>query len=42
MLKVGIIGVGTDGNSVANIWRDNKNNITTRTKIEIVLIISLV
>ena len=28
MLKVGIIGVGTVGASVANILRDNKNIIT--------------
>ncbi len=30
MLKVGIIGVGTVGTSVANILRDNKNIITAR------------
>lgn len=36
MLKVGIIGVGTVGTSVANILRDNKNIITARAGIEIV------
>ena len=39
MLKVGIIGVGTVGASVANILRDNKDIITARagTQIEPVL-----
>ena len=36
MLRVGIIGVGTVGASVANILRDNKNIITARAGIEIV------
>ncbi len=36
MLKVGIIGVGTVGTSVANILKDNKNIITARAGIEIV------
>ncbi|RXJ78426.1 homoserine dehydrogenase [Aliarcobacter skirrowii] len=36
MLKVGIIGVGTVGTSVANILIDNKNIITARAGVEIV------
>lgn len=35
MLKVGIIGVGTVGASVANILKDNKDIITARAGIEI-------
>jgi homoserine dehydrogenase len=42
MLKVGIIGVGTVGASVANILRDNKNIITARAGIEIVPILGVV
>ena len=42
MLKVGIIGVGTVGASVANILRDNKNIITARAGIEIVPTIGVV
>ncbi len=42
MLKVGIIGVGTVGASVANILRDNKNIITARAGIEIVPSIGVV
>ncbi|QKF74299.1 homoserine dehydrogenase [Aliarcobacter faecis] len=42
MLKVGIIGVGTVGTSVANILRDNKNIITARAGIEIVPTIGVV
>ena len=34
MLKVGIIGVGTVGASVANILRDNKNIITARAGVQ--------
>lgn len=37
MLRVGIIGVGTVGASVANILRDNKNIITARAGKEIVV-----
>ena len=42
MLKVGIIGVGTVGASVANILRDNKNIITARAGKEIVSTIGVV
>ena len=42
MLRVGIIGVGTVGASVANILRDNKNIITARAGIEIVPSIGVV
>ena len=42
MLKVGIIGVGTVGASVANILRDNKNIITARAGKEIVATIGVV
>ncbi|MGM0518936.1 MAG: homoserine dehydrogenase [Campylobacterota bacterium] len=35
MLKVGIIGVGTVGSSVANILKDNKDIITARAGVEI-------
>ena len=42
MLKVGIIGVGTVGTSVANILRDNKNIITARAGIEIVPVLGVV
>ncbi len=42
MLKVGIIGVGTVGTSVANILRDNKNIITARAGIDIVPTIGVV
>uniref|UniRef100_UPI0040486754 homoserine dehydrogenase n=1 Tax=Aliarcobacter sp. TaxID=2321116 RepID=UPI0040486754 len=42
MLKVGIIGVGTVGASVANILRDNKNIITARAGVEIVPTIGVV
>ena len=35
MLKVGIIGVGTVGTSVANILKDNKDIITARAGVEI-------
>ena len=42
MLKVGIIGVGTVGTSVANILRDNKNIITARAGVEIVPTIGVV
>ena len=42
MLKVGIIGVGTVGASVANILRDNKNIITARAGIEIEPILGVV
>ncbi|WP_419678016.1 homoserine dehydrogenase [Aliarcobacter lanthieri] len=42
MLRVGIIGVGTVGTSVANILRDNKNIITARAGIEIVPTIGVV
>ena len=35
MLKVGIIGVGTVGASVANILKDNKDIITARAGVEI-------
>ena len=42
MLKVGIIGVGTVGASVANILRDNKNIITARAGKEIVPTIGVV
>ena len=42
MLKVGIIGVGTVGASVANILRDNKDLITARAGIEIVPVIGIV
>ena len=42
MLRVGIIGVGTVGASVANILRDNKNIITARAGKEIVSTIGVV
>lgn len=42
MLRVGIIGVGTVGASVANILRDNKNIITARAGKEIVVTIGVV
>ncbi len=42
MLKVGIIGVGTVGTSVANILLDNKNIITARAGKEIVPTIGVV
>ncbi|MCT7911956.1 homoserine dehydrogenase [Arcobacter lacus] len=42
MLKVGIIGVGTVGSSVANILIDNKNIITARAGKEIVPTIGVV
>jgi len=42
MLKVGIIGVGTVGTSVANILMDNKSIITARAGIEIVPTIGVV
>ncbi|MFV7791691.1 homoserine dehydrogenase, partial [Aliarcobacter lanthieri] len=42
MLKVGIIGVGTVGTSVANILIDNKNIITARAGVEIVPTIGVV
>ena len=42
MLKVGIIGVGTVGASVANILRDNKDLITARAGIEIVPVLGVV
>ena len=34
-MKVGIIGVGTVGASVANILRDNKDIITARAGVEL-------
>lgn len=42
MLKVGIIGVGTVGASVANILKDNKNIITARAGVEIEPILGVV
>ncbi|PUE65834.1 homoserine dehydrogenase [Arcobacter caeni] len=42
MLRVGIIGVGTVGASVANILRDNKNIITARAGKEIVVTLGVV
>ena len=42
MLKVGIIGVGTVGASVANILRDNKNIIAARAGIEIEPVLGVV
>ena len=42
MLRVGLIGVGTVGASVANILRDNKNIITARAGKEIVPTIGVV
>ena len=42
MLRIGIIGVGTVGTSVANILRDNKNIITARAGKEIVATIGVV
>ena len=42
MLKVGIIGVGTVGASVANILKDNKDIITARAGIEITPTIGVV
>lgn len=42
MLRVGIIGVGTVGASVANILRDNKDIITARAGVEIEPILGVV
>ncbi len=42
MLKIGIVGVGTVGQSVYQILEDNKNIITARAGIEIVPIIGVV
>lgn len=42
MLKVGIIGVGTVGSSVANILRDNKDIITARAGREIEACVGIV
>jgi len=42
MLKVGIIGVGTVGASVANILRDNKNIISARAGVEIQPVLGVV
>ena len=42
MLKVGIIGVGTVGTSVANILLDNKNIISARAGVDIVPTIGVV
>ncbi|MGA1931717.1 homoserine dehydrogenase [Arcobacter sp. YIC-464] len=42
MLKVGIIGVGTVGASVANILRDNKDIITARAGVEIEPVLGVV
>lgn len=42
MLKVGIIGVGTVGTSVANILKENQNIITARAGVEIVPTIGVV
>ena len=42
MLKVGIIGVGTVGTSVANILLDNKNIISERAGVDIVPTIGVV
>lgn len=42
MLKVGIIGVGTVGTSVANILLDNKNIIAARAGVDIVPTIGVV
>lgn len=42
MLRVGIIGVGTVGASVANILRDNKDLITARAGIEIEPVLGVV
>lgn len=42
MLKVGIIGVGTVGSSVANILIDNKDIITARAGVEIIPAIGVV
>ncbi|CAI8224630.1 MAG: homoserine dehydrogenase [Sulfurovum sp.] len=42
MLKVGIIGVGTVGASVANILKDNKDIITARAGIEIEPVLGVV
>ena len=42
MLKVGIIGVGTVGASVANILKDNKNIITARAGVEIEPVLGVV
>jgi homoserine dehydrogenase len=42
MLKVGIIGVGTVGASVANILKDNKDIITARAGVEIEPILGVV
>ncbi len=41
-MKVGIIGVGTVGASVANILRDNKDIITARAGCEITPVIGVV
>ena len=42
MLKVGIIGVGTVGASVANILKDNKDIITARAGVEIEPVLGVV
>ncbi len=42
MLKVGIIGVGTVGTSVANILRDNKNIIAARAGVVIEPVLGVV
>ena len=42
MLKIGIIGVGTVGASVANILRDNKDIITARAGCELIPTIGVV
>ncbi len=41
-MKVGIIGVGTVGASVANILRDNRDIITARAGCEITAVIGVV
>jgi len=42
MLKIGIIGVGTVGASVANILRDNEDIITARAGMQLVPVIGVV
>jgi homoserine dehydrogenase len=42
MLKIGIVGVGTVGQSVCNILEDNKDIITARSGVEIVPVIGVV
>ena len=42
MLKIGIVGVGTVGQSVVNILHDNKDIITARAGVEIVPTIGVV